>query len=44
MRHTQIKYFSLISVLTAFFCAACAPMTEAEREEREYARVFYACS
>jgi hypothetical protein len=39
MRHTFIKSFSLISVLTAFFCVGCAPMTEAEWEEREYARV-----
>jgi hypothetical protein len=39
MRLTNTKYFSLIPVLAAFFCSACAPMSEAQREAREYARV-----
>ena len=39
MRHTFTRYFSLILILTAFFSVACAPMTEAQREQREYARV-----
>jgi len=39
MRHTVTKYFSLVPILMATFCVACAPMTDVQREEREYARV-----
>jgi hypothetical protein len=39
MRRTFTKYFSLIPILMATCCVACAPMTEAQLEEREYARV-----
>jgi len=38
MRHTHTRYFSMIPVLAAYFCMACTPMTEAQRDARDYAR------
>ncbi len=39
MKQTLTRTFTVVSVLVAAFCVGCAPMTEAEREAREYARV-----
>ena len=36
MKQRNRNYFVAFSTLTAFAIAACAPMTEAEREAREY--------
>lgn len=39
MRHTHTNYLSLILMLTGYFCVACTPMTEAQRDARDYARM-----
>ena len=39
MKQATTRTFTVISVMIAVFCVGCAPMTEAEREEREMARV-----
>ena len=39
MKQTITRTIIVVSVLVIAFCAGCAPMTEAQREAREYARV-----
>ena len=39
MKRTTTGTFITFSVLVFALCVGCAPMTEAERAEREYARI-----
>jgi hypothetical protein len=39
MKQTITRTLTVVSVVVSALCAGCATMTEAEREEREMARV-----
>ena len=39
MKQATTRTFTVVSLLITAFLVGCAPMTEAEREEREMARV-----